>query len=249
MQRALALFVLLAAASAPAWAQWSVEGKIERFRWAESTQPGVTETGPRFGLGLGYTQNKTGGWMFAYRGEFYGGDVHYSGATLFGGTPVEGTTTYSGLLNELQGIYRSSGGGAQLVTGLGLDYWNRQLTSDQHEEWYVYYVRLGAEFGGRLSHGLFAGAGIKYPVYIYEDAHLDAIGFDSNPKLHPGRSPSFYADLGYRLGRRWTVLGYYDSYRFAESPQVRTSAGGFNFAVFQPKSQVDTFGLRLQFHF
>ncbi len=249
MRRALALSILLAAASAPAWAQWSIDGKVERFRWEEKTQPRVTETGPRFGLGLGYTQNKTAGWMFAYKGEFYGGDVKYRGATLLTGEPVESTTSYTGLLNELQAIYRSSGGGAQIVTGLGLDYWNRQLTPDQHEEWYVYYVRAGAEFGGRLTHGLFAGAGIKYPVYIYEDAHLGEIGFDSNPKLHPGRAPSFYADLGYRLGRRWTVLAYYDAYRFKESPQVRTSSGGQNFIVFQPESTVDTFGLRVRYHF
>src|SRR4051812_9582633 len=102
MKRALAVWVLLAAASAPAYAQWSIDGKVEHFRWQEKTSPSVTETGPRFGLGLGYTQNKTGGWMFAYRGEFYGGDVDYKGATLFGGTPVDSTTSYTGLLNELQ---------------------------------------------------------------------------------------------------------------------------------------------------
>ena len=71
--------------------------------------------------------------LFAYRGEFYGGDVKYQGATLFGGQPVDSTTSYTGLLNELQGLYRSSSGSAMLVTGLGLDYWNRQLTSEQQQ--------------------------------------------------------------------------------------------------------------------
>ena len=45
------------AASAPAYAGWSITGDVERFRWAEETDPRVTETGPMFGIGAGIEQN------------------------------------------------------------------------------------------------------------------------------------------------------------------------------------------------
>lgn len=249
----LASFVaLIASASGAARAEWEANAKIERFRWAEDTQPGVTETGPRFGIGLAWTQDRDSGWIAAWRGELYGGSVEYSGAELFPpNNPVKGTTEYTGFITELQGRYRPLGGNAALVSGLGFDYWNRQLTDVQKEEWYVVFARLGAELGDRARRGggFFAGGGVKYPVYILEDAHLTDIGFDSNPKLHPGRSPSLYAEIGYRFSGQWTLTGYYDSYRFRESPAENTSVGGAPFLVFQPESRVDTYGLRLHLHF
>ncbi len=229
-----AVLFALAAASGAARAEWEANVKVERFRWAESTQPGVTETGPRFGVGLAWTQNRDSGWLFGWRGELYGGSVTYSGAQLFPpNNPVSG----------------SSGGGAALVGGLGLDYWNRQLTDIQSEEWWVAFVRLGGELGNRSRSGPFAGAGVKYPIYIVEDAHLNDIGFDQNPKLYPGRAPSVYAELGYRFARQWTLTGYYDSYRFKQSPGESVTSGGVPFIVFQPESKVDTYGLRLHLHF
>ena len=252
MARRLALAVLLSllAASGAARAEWETNVKVEHFRWAESTQPGVTETGPRFGIGAAWTQNKDSGLLFGWRGELYGGSVQYSGAQLFPpNNPVSGTTEYSGIINELQARYRTAGGGAALFAGLGLDYWNRQLTDIQSEEWWVTFVRLGGELGNRSRSGFFAGAGVKYPIYVVEDAHLDDIGFDQNPKLYPGRTASFYGELGYRFARQWTLTGYYDSYRFKQSPGESVTAGGVPFIVFQPESKVDTFGLRLHLHF
>jgi len=251
-QFALALLASFVLASGAARAEWEANAKVERFRWAEDTRPGVTETGPRFGIGLGWTQDRESGWLAAWRGELYGGSVEYNGAELFPpNNPVKGTTEYTGFVTEVQAIYRSQGRGAALVGGLGFDYWNRQLTDIQKEEWYVTFARLGVELGNRTrrSGGFFAGGGVKYPVYISEDAHLTDIGFDSNPKLHPGRAPSLYAEVGYRFAENWSLTGYYDSYRFDESPAVNTSAGGTRFIVFQPKSTVDTFGLRLHIHF
>jgi hypothetical protein len=154
-------------------------------------------------------------------------------------------------VTELQGIYRSPRGNAALIGGLGFDYWNRQLTDVQKEEWFVTSARLGVELGNRTRHGggFFAGGGVKYPLYIVEDAHLNDIGFDSNPTLHPGRAPSLYAEIGYRFSEQWMLTGYYDSYRFRESPAEHTSVGGAPFIVFQPQSSVDTFGLRLHVYF
>jgi hypothetical protein len=132
---------------------------------------------------------------------------------------------------------------------VGLDYWNRQLTDVQKEEWWVTFARLGGEYGTRARPGMFAGGGVKYPLYVVEDAHLNDIGFDQNPKLHPGRAPSLYAEIGYRFDRQWTLSGYYDSYRFKQSPGERVTGGGASFIVFQPESKVDSFGLRLHLHF
>jgi len=252
MRRALVALCALGclAAAGEATAEWSAGIHYERFRWAESTTPGVTETGPRAGIDVSWIQNKKSGWVAAYHGELYGGSVHYDGAFLFSGAPVDGTTNYSGILNELQGIYRfSDERGFQLVGGIGIDSWTRQLSEDQAEDWAVVYARLGAAFGGRTTRGWFAGGGVKYPIYVEEDAHLTDIGFDSNPRLHPGRAASLYAEIGYRFGRHWILSGYYDSYRFKESPKASTTSGGLSFLVFQPASSVDTFGLRLHYAF
>jgi hypothetical protein len=98
------LLLLLAAGGARA--EWQVNVQAERFRWAETTQPGVTETGPRFGIGAGWTQDRPNALHFAWRGTLYGGSVTYSGAQLFPpNDPVTGTTEYTGLLNELQAIW------------------------------------------------------------------------------------------------------------------------------------------------
>ena len=246
----LALPALLLAGAAHA--EWDANVKVERFRWAEESQPSVTETGPRYGIGLGWTQDGEHRLSARWRGELYGGSVEYRGAELFApNNAVTGTTEYTGFITELQGVYRLAPSRFALIGGLGFDYWNRQLTDIQKEEWYVTFVRLGGEFGDRARRGggFFAGAGVKYPIYIAEDAHLTDIGFDSNPTLHPGRAPSLYAEIGYRFTEQWTLTGYYDSYRFRESPGVSTTSGGSRFTVFQPTSSVDTFGLRLHVHF
>lgn len=246
----LALLILLFAGAARA--EWNANVKVERFRWAEESRPGVTETGPRYGIGLGWTQDGARGLFARWSGELYGGSVEYNGAELFPpNNPVSGTTEYTGFITELQGVYPLRGSRLAVVGGLGFDYWNRQLTDIQKEEWTVIYGRLGGEFGDRARRGsgFFAGAGVKYPIYIVEDAHLTDIGFDSNPTLHPGRAPSLYAEVGYRFTEQWSLTGYYDSYRFRESPGVTTTSGGTRFTVFQPTSSVDTFGLRLHVHF
>jgi hypothetical protein len=252
MKRALIAACALAclAGTGKAAAEWSADVHYERFRWVESTDPRVTERGPRVGIGASWIQNKASGWVAAYHGELYGGSVHYTGSYLFSGAPAEGTTVYSGILNELNAIYRfSDERGFQLVSGLGLDYWTRKLSETQSEDWSVVYARLGAALGGRTTQGWFAGGGVKYPIYVDEDAHLTHIGFDSSPRLHPIGAFSPYADIGYRFGRHWTLSGYYDSYRFKESLKARTTMGGTSFLVFQPTSKVDTLGLRLHYHF
>jgi hypothetical protein len=264
-----AILAALAAAAATlcggaAHAGWYVNGDVERFRWAESTNPGVTETGPMFGIGGGYRQLRPEGWQFGWRARFYFGSVDYNGALLSTNQPATGTSQYTGLVNEAQAIYRLPGNanGMEVVSALVLDYWNRQLSADQREEYWVASLKLGLNFDRREAKGWFGGGGVKYPFWTRQDAHLTDIGFSANPHLEPQGTLSLYADVGYRFTRRWSLAGYYDSYRFDESDATQRlinpaiqgcsgvapdPAGGCR--LFQPQSRQDSFGLRLQYSF
>jgi hypothetical protein len=237
-------------------AGWSVSGDVERFHWRESTNPSVTESGPRFGLGGSWRQEKDAGWLLGWRGKLYRGSVDYNGALLFSGAPATGTTHYTGASNELQVIYRPSAGNLDkidFVGSLGLDAWERSLSAQQKEEYRVAFARLGIEYNGRASQGWFSGGGIKKPIYTREDAHLSDIGFDQNPILRPGKDASLYGQVGYRFSTQWSLLGYYDSYRFGRSSAETVTASrlfpGKTFSVSQPQSSMDLLGLRLQFSF
>src|SRR5262245_11546405 len=139
------LLALAALAPACAQAEFLVGAGAEYFRWHESGTPAVTEEGYMGALAVTYLQDKDAGTLFAYRGRLWGGSVDYQGATLFGGTPVESTSRYTGIGNELQARYRkASKNGSSLdgVFGAGLELWRRELSSEQKEDYSVAYLRL-----------------------------------------------------------------------------------------------------------
>lgn len=249
--------VLFAAAlltlSAGAQASWSVSADLEAFQWKEDGTPSVSERGPRYGLSWGYLDERDAGWQWAYRGQFRRGTVDYTGAFLFTGQPTSARTRYTGLVNELQGIYRfPQSYGFELLGGLGFDYWERNILPGQKEDYSVVFARLGFNIDPRTRHALFGGAGVKFPFYVSENAHLDELGFDQNDRLHPKGELSVYAHAGYRFARAWSLIGYYDGYRFGESKAVTTTSAAFpgtQFLLFQPASKVDSFGLKLQYEF
>ncbi len=251
MEKALVAAVLAAglALSKPASAEWSVFGELEHFQWKEDISPSVTETGPMVGLGLRWRQDKPVGLGFGFESRIYGGSVDYDGSLLFSGTPITGTTQYGGWRNELQANYRFPGSPSEVLLGVGYDYWNRQLTFDQHEEYSVGYLRLGFNVDRREARGWFGGGGIKYPFWVDENAHFPDIGFAPNPHLRPKGETSLYGELGYRFARHWSLAGYYEGYRFGESGDVLVSDGTGTFAFFQPKSSLDSVGLRLRYSF
>jgi hypothetical protein len=251
--RILAALAFLAV-SASAHAGWSLSADLEAFRWEESSTPSVSETGPRYGFGWGFTQQRPEGWQFAYRGQFRRGTVHYTGALLF--DPSQAVTArvrYTGIVNEAQGIYRFPQSiGMELVGGLGYDYWERNILPNQREEYSVVFLRLGFNLDPRAPQGWFGGAGVKLPFYVSENAHMDELGFNQNERLHPKGETSFYAQAGYRFNPRWSLIGYYDGYRFGESKPVRATAAsspGTQFLLFQPASTLETFGVKLQYDF
>lgn len=255
--RPLLAAIAAAAVSAPAQAGWSVTADLEHFRWSEAISPDVTERGPLVGFGVRYSHDLGADWQFGYRGRIYLGLVDYDGAFLSTGAPAGGSTEYRGLANEVQAIYRLPESPYGVVSGLILDYWNRQLSADQREEYLVASLRLGVQVDPDESPGWFGGGGLKYPFHTRENAHLTDIGFNSNPSLEPKGKVSLYASLGYRFRRELSLEAYYDSYRFKASEATEsitnpslpgcTPPGGCN--VYQPASDRDSFGLRLQYNF
>ena len=245
---ALALIGLVAAA--PVHAEWSVNAQIERFRWNEQVSaPEVNETGGRAGVGWTWQMDQAVGFRWRYRGELYAGSVKYKGQT-FTGTPAQGTADYAGIVNEVVGLYRASDAWVQLVAGVGFDYWQRTFPfTSQREDWSVWFARFGLESGTWAKRGPFAAVGAKYPLSVNENAHFIDAGFDQNPNLRPGRELSAYAEFGYRLSPRWKFTGYYDSYRFAQSPVVQLTSGTSAFIAWQPRSALDVVGLRIDYFF
>ena len=249
----------LAAASAGAAPGWSVSTDVEHFRWKEANVPNVTETGPRYGLSWGYLRERPAGWQFGYRGQFRRGTVDYNGSFLLTGEPTTARSQYTDLVNEAQAIYRFAPRPLELLGGLGLDYWERKILPAQREEYTVGFMRLGVNYDSRATQAFFAGGGVKLPFYVREDAHLIDIGFNQNPHLEPKGELSVYAQLGYRFTPRWSLIGYYDGYRFGESSAVRvttsdaatcrTATPPCPFNLFQPASRIDSYGLRLQYSF
>lgn len=248
----------LAAAAAPARAEWSVNAQLERYRWTERFNPQVKITGWQPGIGVGWDQDKPAGLRLRYRGELYAGSFKYNGA-LQNGTPVQDTIDYSGVVNELHALYRPTAETPfELLGGIGLDYWQRRLpyagagtasSGRQREDWTTLFLKVGLEAGWRTRPGWFGGAGLKFPLGTRVNARLMDIGFDQNPELNPGGEVSLYADAGYRLNAHWRVTAYYESYKFSQSPGEIVTSGGSSFVVVQPRSTQDDVGLRLEYVF
>ena len=251
MKSACALLLFLIAGAARA--ELTVFAGVEYFNWQEDTTPAVQETGPLLAGGLMWIQDKQQGLLFGYRGEVYFGQVNYSGAELFTGAPATSQVEYSGVLNEGQLRYRFALRGNEhldAVLAAGADLWRRQFPGDQMEDWAVVYARLGVELGPQAGKpGWTAAGGLKYPFYTYENAHLTDIGFDQNPTLTPGKEWSAYASIGYRIGAHWSVVGYYDSYRFQQSASVQATLNGQQFSIYQPKSSMDVLGVQVLYSF
>jgi len=247
---ALAAAVLWAGAASAAW---SISGDFERFNWQEATIPTtVKERGARYGFTLEYEQLREAGLQFAYRGQFRHGTIDYTGSFLFDPTQTAtARTEYNGLTNEVQGIFRFPGPlGFELVGGLAWDLWRRRILPDQKEDYSVFFARVGVNLDPRAARGFFAGGGMKLPFYVAENAYLNDLGFNQNPTLEPKGKPSPYAQVGYRFSPQWSLIGYYDTYRFDESARVQVQdSAGLTYLVYQPASNVDTLGLRVRYTF
>lgn len=235
-------------------AQLTLSASVEYLQWEEDTSPAVKEDGPLLALGIGYTQRRDSGFLLGYRGRLWLGTVDYEGSTLFTNQPVVSTTDYLGLTNELQGRWRkplkNDKYRSNVLVGLGVDAWSRELSPVQREDYLVAYLRAGVEFDSASEKTWLGGIGVKYPFWVREDARLTDIGFDSNPELTPGSRLSGYAHLGYRFNTKWSVVGYADGYRFSKSDPVTVNEirqGLGTVTLVQPGSDMLFIGIKLEY--
>jgi hypothetical protein len=226
---------------------------VEYLHWEERTTPKVTEKGPIAAVGFNWTQDKVAGLLFAYRGKLYAGTVQYEGSLLFSpSTPVTGNTSYSGMEHEGQLRLRKPKGdyNVEPFIGLGINSWDRELSSFQKEIYNVAYTRAGVEFAPSGKKGLTGGAGVRYALYIDENAYFQNLGYDNNPHLKPKGQLSAFANLGYRINQSFQLSAYYESIKFNDSDPVSVTLNGAFFSHFyQPGSTLNLFGLRLQYLF
>ncbi len=246
--------------STEAHADWGIGTGIEQYSWEETLQsPALTlkESGSRYALYLKWMEDRDSGLLYAYNAKLYSGRVAYDTYTQFSYTPVSTQTDYSGMMHEGQLIARNYLGNHRLdyVAGLGWDSWRRTINMNQFEDYSIWFLRTGVSLDRPMQGaGFHGGGGLKLPFRASEDAHLDSAGFSSNPQLSPGKSVSLYAELAYRTGNYWDIVGYYDSWRFTQSGPVYATAPGsaqcsILCSIVQPQSSMNTFGLKAMYSF
>jgi hypothetical protein len=249
----VAVLSSLAFQAFPSQAETQLGVGLEYFDWSETTTPQVKETGPLLSLHASYVEDKTEGIVFGAKGRLWLGSVDYEGATLITNQPISGTTDYSGIAGEGQIRWRSPAGANHLdvLFGLGFDYWVRKLTRDQSEEYTVLAARLAVESSPNKESGLLAGVGVKYPFYVSENGNFKDVGATNNPTLKPKGALSATAHLGFRIDRRWQIIGYYESIWLDESdpvfvnfPSGASLSSGF---YFQPESRMNVIGIRVEY--
>jgi hypothetical protein len=235
-------------------AELHLGGGLEYFDWREDTSPQVKETGPVAAFHAAWIQDKSSGVLFGAKGRVWTGSVDYEGASLVTNQPLSGTTDYFGLGGEGQLRFRTAVRGNHLdfLLGLGWEYWLRQLTRSQSEEYTLLAARAGLETSpGEKAAGLLAGIAVKYPFYVYENGNFKDIGARNNPILKPKGTASATAHLGYRLDNKWQIVGYYESVWlrasdpvYVDFPSGSALPAGF---YYQPESHMNVFGLRLEY--
>lgn len=239
-------------------AAWNIGAGLENYTWTEYPAGAANtpkESGMRAAWFFDWAQEKDEGPQFAWHGKLYGGTVNYDTYVVSTGAPITTQTDYSGVMNEGQLFFRKDQGNYKLdyIAGLGFDFWRRGIRNtgfSQIEDYSVLFLRLGMRLGkSRMDAGFHAECGIKYPVSTWEDAHLPSLGYTSNPSISPSGVVSGYVELGYRIAPQFDVVGYYDSWRFDRSGEVRTNKptdpAGSYWLVHQPKSDMDAIGIKL----
>lgn len=251
----IAMLVAITLWSTTAHAEWSAGAGIESYSWKESIQGSslsLKESGSRYALNLMWMENGDRELLYSYSAKFYSGTVPYDTYDMNTLAPVSTQTDYSGMTHEGQLISRHALGRYSLdyVGGLGWDNWRRTIGHNQIEDYSIWFVRTGINLDQPMhGAGFHGGGGVKLPFSTNEDAHLDSAGFNSNPKLSPGKNVSLYAELAYRTGKYWDIVGYYDSWRFKQSEPVYVTSGGTLYSIVQPESSMDTFGLKALYSF
>ncbi len=252
MHRIYYLILLLAASPALFATQIELGGGIEYFQWEEFADGGnklLSETGPRYFIGIKGTNRVDQRWSLDFLGRVYSGTVNYDGQTM-GGTPITTDTDYNGVRSEIGLSYLTRRNKSEPHRGdllvrfsLGIDSWRRGLldtttsggtpVSGYTERYYVAYGTVEAQY---LGGGWRAGVGVLAPYYVDE-----TVSIISDYPLHPEGQLSPFANLEFNLSAQWSLAMEYRTYRFAKSD--------VNGGYYQPKSTQDTLSASLRYHF
>jgi len=144
----------------PGQASWYT--RVEYFHWNERIAgvDFVNEDGTLFTLGY---SRQIG--IERFRGELFGGDVHYDGYDQSNGAGLASNTGYLGLRGEYEMVLAPAGweGRFSLLAGVGTRFWIRDLhdgTDDlgdpvdgYQESWWTIYPYLGLETHRRVGDG------------------------------------------------------------------------------------------------
>jgi hypothetical protein len=224
------------------------------FTWEEFVAVReVRESGLLLSLGYGGARQWGERYQFRPVVELFGGSMDYDGRTLTG-VPADTTVNYYGL-----NLHGDAGPGflprpnllLRPFAGLGLRAWLRDLqdgtsatgapVSGYTEGWLSLDARLGLRTAVRLS-SLSEGhveAGVKLPWFTRTIVNLsEAEG--GTVRMEPGMRASLFAEIGLHRGRLKASL-FYDSLRFPASDVVS--------GIFQPRSTMDVYGLKLGWKF
>jgi hypothetical protein len=241
-------FLVLVAA--PASAELTVNAGVDHMSWGGNSTE--TDGGNILGAGLSYTQDGSTGLLMAYRGRLTFGETDFTGVDEFNGLGIGGTSKNFLLGNEIQLRKRSpyeKEHVMDIVMGAGWEHWVRTIPVSKEKRTYdTAYFRLGIEFDTEArKEGWIGGIGLKYPLVSKVKRNLSSEGLGTI-SLKPARDFSTYLQLGYRIDPAWSILWYYDGFRFRASDTV-DAPGAFNDPMTLEKFNVSFTGLRVQYSF
>lgn len=213
--------------------------RVDYFDWRESefSIRLLEETGPL--VNLGYLRRTDAA---RFRAEFFGGAIHYDGAT-WDGEPITATSDYLGFRVQYDLLVPLACDPHTAFTlGLGTRLWNRNLHDGQtilgdpvygyDETWWSVYPVVGLETRRPLgaTTELVASATLGWTGFTYQwISEFDA-------SLYPKMGPMAQAEIGLQ-GPRLSIA--------ASIEWMQWYASGFSGTpqVYQPESRMFTIGL------
>lgn len=258
MRRLFALTGLSFCVAGPLFAApVDISGGVEHYVWQEYDSGGsklLKESGQRLFVAVEAENQVSNRWTYGFRGRIYSGTVDYDGQSLtstahstdsdYDGVAI--TADFTGRFRGMTEEYSDWG----LRFAFGGEAWRRHIRSQgtvsgYTEEYAVAFGKLGLAY--IPAQGWQGEVGAKYPFSVEEDVDI----YD-DVSLSPKGAFSLYGRVGYNFNQRWSVKGYYDSYRFnASDPEPLTNNGvpvGPE-PIVQPESKMDTFGISAGFYF
>jgi len=249
MRALTAIAVLLTLAAPQAHAGLSLGSGVEYFRWSEQTSPiAVQESGPLLAISMGIAQPPGAPLRLAFHGRGGIGVADYRGSFLLSpGVPAKTTTVLATTSLEAQ-VRARTPAGLEAIGAVASDWWHRQLSARQQEDYEIVSLRLSIERVEQGTRGWSGGAGLQVPMVVREDAHFTDLGFDRNPTLEPARRSGLFGHLRYRFAPHFSGVGSLDSFHLGESGRVSLrTRGGATALAFQPATDLLMLGVRIEY--